>query len=170
MAIQCRGHSLTTRTLSAPFFRSFIPSHPTMSQSCTPPDTGERRSSPASFSKASSSETPAADNPCPNLDDEVSAARGAGAFPSACLPCRTRSCCTHSMSCVDLAIPQKREREVSIEPTTPHPSDTVRVPNTRPWLSTCYSPLTAKVGTRACLARQSFAVPCEEESCAIHPR
>ncbi|KAI0287349.1 hypothetical protein BC826DRAFT_1045299 [Russula brevipes] len=32
------------------------------------------------------------------------------------------------MSCVDLAIPQKREREVSIEPTTPHPGDTGHEP------------------------------------------
>ena len=33
------------------------------------------------------------------------------------------------MSCVvDLAIPQKREREVSLEAATPHPDDIVRTP------------------------------------------
>ena len=53
-----------------------------MSHSRSPSDTEERRSSQASLSKESAGNSPAADNLCPNLDDEVSAARGAGAFTS----------------------------------------------------------------------------------------
>ena len=95
-----------------------------MSQSRTPSDTEERHSSQSSLSKENAGDTPAADNLCPNLDDEVSAARGAGVFTS--LLSHTRSFCVHPMSCVDLAIPQKREREVSLEAATPHHDDIVR--------------------------------------------
>jgi hypothetical protein len=116
-----------------------------MSQSRPPSDTEEQHSSQASLLKESASDTPAGDNLCPNLDDEVSAARGAGAFASL-LP-HSRSCCIHTMSCVDPAIPQKREREVSLEAATPHPDDTVRIPGPI-LLSLCRSTLTLKVGTR----------------------
>lgn len=82
--------SLTTRTLPASL------SHPPliMSQSRSPSVTEEPLSSQTSLLKESASDTPAADNNlCPNLDDEVSAARGAGVFVSL-LP-HTRSCCVH---------------------------------------------------------------------------
>jgi hypothetical protein len=139
--------SLTTRTLPASL------SHPPliMSQSRSPSDTEEQHSSQTSLLNESASDsTPAADNNlCPNLDDEVSAARGAGAFVSL-LP-HTRSCCVDPMSCVDLAIPQKREREVSLEAATPHPDDTVRITDSS------YTPfyrrsLTSKIGTRVYFA------------------
>ncbi|KAI0296556.1 hypothetical protein B0F90DRAFT_1745434 [Multifurca ochricompacta] len=66
-------------------------------------DTEAQRSSEIPLSKEdlSAGGTTPVDNICPNLDNEVSAPRG-----------------------VDLAIPQKREREVSLEPPTPHPDDT----------------------------------------------
>ena len=84
-----------------------------------------------------------ADNLCPNLDDEVSAARGAGAFASRLS--LTRSSCVHPMSCIDLAIPQKREREVSLEAGTPHPDVIVRTPDHLTFL--CRSHLTSKIET-----------------------
>lgn len=133
--------SLSTRTLS--------PSHPhtTMSQSRSPSDTEERHSSQTSLSKESADNSPAADNLCPNLDDEVSAARGAGAFASR-LP-HTRSSCVHPMSCVDLAIPQKREREVSLEAATSHPDDIVCTPVSPDHLTLlCRSRLTSRIETR----------------------
>ena len=98
--------------------------HHIMSQSRPPSDTEEQHSPPTSPLKETVNGTPPADDQCPNLDDEVSVARGVGAFASVCLP-HTLSC-VHSMSCLDLAIPQKREREASLEPPTPHPDDTVR--------------------------------------------
>jgi hypothetical protein len=82
--------SLTTRTLPASL------SHPPliMSQSRSPSVTEEQHSSQTTLLKESASDTHAADNNlCPNLDDEVSAARGAGVFVSL-LP-YTRSCCVH---------------------------------------------------------------------------
>src|SRR6266576_3487014 len=81
--------SLSTRTHTLPLSYS----HPLsiMSQSRSPSDTEERHSSQTSLSKESAGDSPAADNLCPNLDDEVSAARGVGAFASR-LP-RTRSAC-----------------------------------------------------------------------------
>jgi hypothetical protein len=117
--------SLSTRTHSPSL--SFSHPHPIMSQSRSPSDTEERHSSQNPLSKENAGDSPAADNLCPNLDNEVSAARGAGAFASR-LP-HTRSSCIHPMSCVDLAIPQKREREVSLEAATPHPDDIVRTPD-----------------------------------------
>jgi len=98
-----------------------------MSQSHSPSDTEETHSSHTSLSKESAGDSPTASNLCPNLNNEVSAARGAGVFASL-LP-HTRSSCVHPMSCVDLAIPQKREREVSLEAATPHPDDIVRTPD-----------------------------------------
>ena len=50
------------------------------------------------------------------------------------------------MSYVDPAIPQKREREVSLEAATSHPDDIVCIPDIL--LSFCRSNLTPKVGTR----------------------
>lgn|SRR6266436_5153442 len=100
---------------------------PIMSHSRTPSDTEEKHFSQTPLSRESAGDTPAADNLCPNLDDEVSAARGAGVFASL-LP-HTRSCCVYPMSYADLAIPQKREREVSLEAATPHPDDIVRKPD-----------------------------------------
>ena len=130
--------SLFTRTLSA----SLSHPHPIMSQSRTPSDTEERNSSQTSLSKESAGDTPAADNLCPNLDDEVSAARGAaGVFTS--LLSHTRSSCVHPMFCVDLAIPQKREREVSLEAVTPHHDDIVRIRNI--FLLLCRSRLTSRI-------------------------
>jgi hypothetical protein len=116
-----------------------------MSQSRSLSDTEERLSSQTFPSKESPRDSPAADNLCPNLDDEVSAARGAGAFASR-LP-HTRSSCVHSMSCVDLAIPQKREREVSLESATPHPDDIVRTPDHLALLCRSRSRLTSRIET-----------------------
>ncbi|KAI9455206.1 hypothetical protein F5148DRAFT_398178 [Russula earlei] len=78
-------------------------SHFIMAQSSSP---SEKHPPSASVLKESASDTPAADNLCPNLDDEVSAARGA-----------------------DLAIPQKREREVSLELAAPYPDDAEHDPS-----------------------------------------
>ena len=114
-----------------------------MSQSRSPSDTKERQSSQTPLSKESSGNSHAADNLCPNLDDEVSAARGAGAFASR-LPL-TRPSRIHPMSCVDLAIPQKREREVSLEAATPHPDDIVRTPDRLALL--CRTRLTTGIDT-----------------------
>lgn len=116
-----------------------------MSQSRSPSDTEERHSSQTSLSKESPGDSPAADNLCPNLDDEVSATRGAGVFASR-LP-HTRSSCVHPMSCVDLAIPQKREREVSLEAATPHPDDIVRTPDHLALLCRSRSRLTSRIET-----------------------
>jgi hypothetical protein len=114
-----------------------------MSLSRPPSPTEEQHSSQESLLKECARDTPTADYLSPNLDDEVSAARGVGVFASL-LP-HTRSCCVYPMSCADLAIPQKREREVSIEAATPHPQDTVRTPDYLSLL--CRSPLTSTVGT-----------------------
>lgn len=53
-----------------------------MSQSRPPSDIEEQRSSPPTPSKESANGTPVTDDQCPNLDDEVTAARGVGAFAS----------------------------------------------------------------------------------------
>jgi hypothetical protein len=97
-----------------------------MSQSRPSSDTEEQQPSPTSLSKGnvSASDAPSVDNFRPDPDADLSAARGAGAFASPA-PC-TRCSCIHPMSYLDLAIPQKREREVSLEAATPHPDDTVR--------------------------------------------
>ena len=66
-----------------------------MSQSRSPSVTEEQHSSQTSpLNESASDDTPTADNNlCPNLDDEVSAARGAGVFASL-LP-HTCPCCVH---------------------------------------------------------------------------
>ncbi|KAI9458427.1 hypothetical protein BJY52DRAFT_430544 [Lactarius psammicola] len=72
-----------------------------MSQSPPHSPTEENNPSSTSLSNQGAIHAPTIDNLDPSLDGEVSAARG-----------------------VDPAIPQKREREVSLEPATPQPDDT----------------------------------------------
>ncbi|KAI0246899.1 hypothetical protein BJV78DRAFT_90903 [Lactifluus subvellereus] len=72
-----------------------------MSQSPSPSLTEENLPSPTPLFKGNASDASPVDDLPPDLDGEVSAARGA-----------------------DLAIPQKREREVSLEAATPYPDDT----------------------------------------------
>ncbi|KAH8995060.1 hypothetical protein EDB86DRAFT_2923719 [Lactarius hatsudake] len=83
-----------------------------MSQSPPHSPTEEHNPSSASLSNQGAIHAPTIDNPDPGLDGEVSAARG-----------------------VDPAIPQKREREVSLEPATPQPDDTEQDPTLREYRS-----------------------------------
>jgi hypothetical protein len=65
-----------------------------MSQPRSPSESEEKHSQTSLLKESPSDDTRTADNNlCPNLDDEVSAARGAGAFASF-LP-HTCSCCVH---------------------------------------------------------------------------
>ncbi|KAH9074917.1 hypothetical protein EDB83DRAFT_2515795 [Lactarius deliciosus] len=83
-----------------------------MSQSPPHSPTEEHNPSSPSLSNQGAIHAPTIDNPDPGIDGEVSAARG-----------------------VDPAIPQKREREVSLEPATPQPDDTEQDPTLREYRS-----------------------------------
>jgi hypothetical protein len=87
-----KAHGTLVQTLCNPL--SSFPSH-TMSQSRPPSDTEEQHSPPTSPLKEAANGTPAADDQCPNLDDEVSAARGVGAFASIRLPHTLSLCSLH---------------------------------------------------------------------------
>ncbi|KAH9034578.1 hypothetical protein EDB85DRAFT_993512 [Lactarius pseudohatsudake] len=112
MAIQTRVSSLAlTHPPASPLSFSIHPV-PSMSQSPPHSPTEEHIPSSASLSNQGAIHAPTIDNPDPGLDGEVSAARG-----------------------VDPAIPQKREREVSLEPATPQPDDTEQDPTLREYRS-----------------------------------